>query len=60
METNLATLGIMANNMLATDPGEFGDQLPELSGDLIQDVFELRNPVTGVLVNATCALLGQC
>ncbi|GIZ41240.1 hypothetical protein CKM354_000455300 [Cercospora kikuchii] len=60
VETNLATLGIMANNMLLTDPGEFGEQLPELTGDLIQDVFQLRDPLTGTLVNATCALLGRC
>ncbi|PPJ50488.1 hypothetical protein CBER1_06739 [Cercospora berteroae] len=60
VETNFATLGIMANNMLLTDPGEFGEQLPELTGDLVQDVFQLRDPVTGVLVNATCALLGRC
>ena len=50
----------MANNMLLTDPGEFGEQLPELTGDLVQDVFQLRDPLTGTLVNATCALLGRC
>ncbi|CAK1358570.1 unnamed protein product [Cercospora beticola] len=60
VETNFATLGIMANNMLLTDPGEFGEQLPELTGDLVQDVFQLRDPLTGTLVNATCALLGRC
>jgi hypothetical protein len=50
----------MANQLLLSDPGEFVAQLPELTPDAIQDVFELRDPVTGVLVNATCALLGQC
>ena len=54
------TLGAMANQLLLADPGDFGADLKNLNADTLKDVFELKNPVTGVLINATCALSGQC
>jgi hypothetical protein len=50
----------MASQLLAAAPDEFAEQLPELTTDIIKDVFQLRDPLTGVVVNATCGLLGQC
>ena len=50
----------MAGQLLAAAPDEFANQLPELTADTIKDVYQLKDPLTGVVVNATCALLGQC
>jgi hypothetical protein len=60
VETNFATLGAMAGELGLVDPGDLGADAPELTASTIRDVYELKNPLTGVAINATCALAGLC
>ena len=58
-ETNLATLGAMILQLQAANP----EALPEgltLGEGALRDVYELRDPITGVLENATCLLANTC
>ena len=58
-ETNLATLGVMIAQLQAANP----EALPEglsLGEGTLRDVYELRDPITGKLLNATCLLAGIC
>lgn len=59
METTLVTLGAMVAQLQAANP----DAVPEglsLGEGTLRDVYELRNPLTGVLENATCILANNC
>lgn len=58
-ETNLATLGAMVLQLQAANP----EALPEgltLGEGALRDVYQLRNPITGKLENATCILANTC
>ena len=58
-ETNLATLGAMTVQLQAANP----EALPEgltLGEGALRDVYELRDPITGLVVNATCILANDC
>jgi hypothetical protein len=60
VETNFATLGAMSAKLAAADPGDLAADAPQLTAGAIRDVYQLRNPITGVAINATCALAGTC
>ncbi|KAF2164230.1 hypothetical protein M409DRAFT_68099 [Zasmidium cellare ATCC 36951] len=61
-QINFATLGAMAGQLLLADPLDpIAEGLNfELVQGAVKDVFQLRDPITGVLINATCALAGLC
>jgi hypothetical protein len=49
----------MIVQLLAANP----EALPEglsLGEGALKDVYALKDPITGKLINATCALLGLC
>ncbi len=50
----------MAGELILASPGDFATQFPDFGVDALKDVFQLRDPVTGVVINATCALVGLC
>lgn len=59
VETNLVTLGAMITELQLANP----DAVPEgltLGAGTLKDVYNLIDPLTGQLLNLTCALLGQC
>lgn len=58
-ETNLASLGAMVVALNAAEPMSLPEGL-QLGAGSLKDVYELRDPITGVLINATCALAGTC
>jgi len=58
-ETNLATLGAMVTQLLAANPEVLPEGLTLGEGSL-KDVYELIDPITGKLLNATCSLAGLC
>lgn len=59
MEVNLVTLGLMIAELQLANP----DAVPEglqLGEGTLKDVYNLIDPLTGQVLNLTCALLGQC
>lgn len=60
VETNFVTLGAMAGQVALTQPVDLVEDLPNLNDGTLKDVFQLKDPITGVAINATCALLGLC
>ncbi|WPH03781.1 Hypothetical protein R9X50_00666400 [Acrodontium crateriforme] len=58
-ETNLVTLGAMITQLALANP----EILPEgltLGEGTLNDVYNLKDPITGKLINSTCALLSLC
>lgn len=59
VEVNLASLGLMSAQLQLANP----DAVPEglqLGEGTLRDVLSLIDPLTGQLLNLTCAALGQC
>lgn len=59
METNLVTLGLMISQLQLANPEAVPEGLTLGEGTL-KDVLNLIDPITGQVLNLTCALLGQC
>ncbi|TQS33982.1 hypothetical protein Golomagni_05655, partial [Golovinomyces magnicellulatus] len=59
VETNLVTLGLMIAELQLANPEAVPEGLTLGEGTL-KDVYGLIDPLTGQLLNLTCALLGQC
>lgn len=60
VETNFPTLAVMAQELLLANPEEAAQNFPDITADLLKDVYQLENPVTGVICNATRAAAGLC
>lgn len=58
-ETNLITLGAMIAELQLANPEAVPEGLSLRIGTL-KDVYQLIDPITGKLANATCALAGLC
>lgn len=59
VETNLITLGAMIAELELANPEAVPEGLSLGTGTL-RDVYQLLDPITGKLLNATCALAGLC
>lgn len=61
-QINFPALGVMAGQLLLADTENTLSQVSNLYliERAVQDVFALRDPLRGVLMNATCALAGSC
>lgn len=60
LETNFATLGLMIAEIGASRPQSLLFNGLTLTEGGLRDAWDLKDPVTGKVINATCALLGQC
>lgn len=60
LETNFATLGVMIAEIGASRPDQLLFNGLALTEGGLKDAWDLRDPVTGVLINATCAAAGTC
>ncbi|GIZ39514.1 hypothetical protein CKM354_000289500 [Cercospora kikuchii] len=60
LETNFVTLGAMIGQLVLNDAPDFARDLPNLNAGGLRDAFALRDPLTGIIGNATCGLLGTC
>ncbi|EME43728.1 hypothetical protein DOTSEDRAFT_23861 [Dothistroma septosporum NZE10] len=59
-QINFATLAAMAAQVASSKPKDLLIDLPNLNADTLKDVYELKDPLTGIAINATCALAGKC
>lgn len=59
IEVNLLTLGTMITQLQLANPDAASEAIQIVPGTL-KDVYELKDPLTGKLINATCALAGLC
>lgn len=50
----------MIGQLVLNDAPDFARDLPNLNAGGLRDAFALRDPVTGIIGNATCGLLGTC
>ncbi|UJO18822.1 Putative sterigmatocystin biosynthesis peroxidase stcC [Fulvia fulva] len=60
VQINFVTLGAMAAQVLLSKPQDLLIDLPNLNAGTLRDVFQLKDPLTGTVINATCALAGLC
>lgn len=56
-EITLATLGAMGGELMAANPNRF-DEGALITADTLKDVWEGRDPITGILANETGRLTG--